>query len=67
MRFEFDTEAISTEQSYAGYFFMLCKIGESLLQQVPSATLRDLVLSLKTVKRHYIAATDTWRDEEVKL
>lgn len=64
MKFEFDTEAISTEQSFAGYFFMLTKIGENLLQQVPSETLRDLVLSLKAIKRHYIAATRS--NEEVK-
>ena len=66
MKFEFDTEAIKTEQTFAGYFYMLTKIGENLLQQVPSETLRDLVLSLKTVKRNYIAAIHTEKNEEVK-
>ena len=57
MKIEFDTEDIKTEETFAGYFFMLVKLGENLLQQVPSKTLEDLVLSLKTAKRHYIVAT----------
>lgn len=59
MEIKFNTEDIDTEETFAGYFFMLVKIGENLLQQVPSKTLQDLVLSLKTVKRHYIATTES--------
>jgi hypothetical protein len=54
----FDTDDIKTEQDFVDGLFMLTRIGGNLLQQIPSKNLRDLVLSLQIVKRHYLIARD---------
>lgn len=55
---------IRTETSFAGNLFLLIKMGENLLREVPSETLKDLVLSLKTVKRNYIRLICASREGE---
>ena len=58
MKIEFDTEDIKTEQTFAGYFFMLTKIGEKLMREVRSESLTNLVLTLVKVKENYLGRTD---------
>jgi hypothetical protein len=49
-----DFNEIKSENTFAGYFYVLVKVGESLLQQIDSESLADLVKSLKQVKKNYI-------------
>jgi len=50
----FDTDDIQTENDFAGYFYVLVKVGENLVRQGYNESLLSLVLALGVIKKSYI-------------
>ena len=50
----FDTDQIKNESDFAGLFYVLVKVGETLVRQGCNESLLSLVLALGVIKKSYL-------------